>query len=135
MAKFTYKTLTVYVSEMSRATALEFAKECELIRLVADPEFLAREIDYLITRYAPCKVIVEGQPLDEGVHEIVVGEDEFMVLELPFTRENFNQLPVSLAATWTKAAEAENQYTVNFFLESLQKLVTNGSAKAPESGQ
>lgn len=135
MAKFTYKTLTVHVSEMSRATALDFAKECELIRLVADPEFLAREVDYLITRFAPSKVLYDGGLLDDGIHEIPISDDESITLVLPLTRENFNQLPVGLAAQWTKAAEAENQYVTDFFLQSLQKLVTNGSAKAPADGQ
>lgn len=123
--------LSIWVGEMSRATSLEFAREAELIQLVADADFLAREVDYLITRYALCKVIYNGAPLENGVHTIDTGSGDTITLELPLTRENFNQLPVSLAAAWTKAAEAENDYLTTFFLSALQKIATDTNGTLP----
>lgn len=128
MAKFSWKSLDVYVGEMSRAASLEFSQEAELMQLVSDQQFLAREVDFLITRYARSKVMCNGVLLEDGTHQIDIGDDETMELVLPLTRDNFNQLPVSLAAAWTKAAEAENQLVTDFFLQSLKKLAENISA-------
>lgn len=128
MAKFSWKSLSIYVGEMSRSDSLAFAQEAELMQLVADPSFLAREVDFLITRYARSKVTLDGELLADGTHVIDIGDDESIALVLPLTRENFNQLPVSLAAAWTKAAEAENQLVTDFFLQSLKNLAQNISA-------
>lgn len=122
MAKFSWKELDIYVGEMSRADSLMFSQEAELMQLVGSREFLAQEVDFLITRYARSKVMYKGELLNDGTHVIDTGDDESIALALPLTRENFNQLPVSLAAAWTKAAEAENQLVTDFFLQSLKKL-------------
>jgi len=128
MAKFAWKSLEIYVGEMSRAESLHFSQEAELIQLVGDQQLLAREIDFLITRYARSKVLYNGDILPDGTHLIDIGDGEQIPLVLPLTRDNFNQLPVSLAAAWTKAAEAENQLVTDFFLQSLKSLAENFSA-------
>lgn len=135
MAKFTWKSLTLIVTEMSRTTALEFAKEAELIQLINDFDVLTREVDYLITRYAPVKVLCDGKVLSEGTHVIDIGDDETINLVLPITRENFNQLPVSLAAEWSNIAESENTLVTAFFEDTVKKIAKNFSELKPAPAQ
>lgn len=128
MATFNWKTLTVYVGEMSRAEALAFSKQAEMIQLLQDAEALAREIDFMISGFSPSRVLHNNAALGDGDHTIAIGEGEYIKLTLPLTRACFDALPVSLAAAWTKAAEAENQLVTDFFLNALKTLSQRISA-------
>lgn len=126
--------LTIWVGEMSRAQALQFSQQAELITLVADFEFLSREVEFLFVSAAPCRVKYQDQLLADGIHEILVNPNEPpILLTLPMTRKCFDELPVSLSNEWYKAAEAENQYMAGFFLEALRKIERRSNGKLPAS--
>lgn len=119
---FKWKSLSVWVGEMSQADALALSRELEEIKLIPDKDMLAREINFLFTRYAPCRVTQDDKLLSDGEHELTVEQGLTLKLDIPLTRGCFYALPLSLSAAWTKAAEDENEYAANFFLTSLTAL-------------
>jgi hypothetical protein len=127
MTRFSYRGLQVYVGEMSRATALQFSRDAGQISLIAEPDYLAHEVDYLIVSHAPCKITHAGTILSAGTHAIELEDGSAIALTIPITRECFDALPASLALEWAQAATDENKIVTDFFLQALRRVVLNFS--------
>ncbi len=123
MSKFDWHGITVWVGEMSRATALQFSRDAGQISLIAEPDYLAHEVDYLIVCHAPYKITHAGTLLSAGSHEITLEDGSSIALTIPITRECFDALPASLALAWSQAATDENQLVCDFFLQALRRVV------------
>ena len=123
MSKFDWHGLTVWTGEMSRATALQFSRDAGQISLIADPDYLMHEVDYLIACHAPYKITHAGTLLSAGTHEIALDDDSTIALTIPITRECFDALPASLALAWSQAATDENKLVTDFFLQALRRVV------------
>jgi hypothetical protein len=122
--KFTWHDrLIVAVSEMNRASALRVAQSINaLLEIDTDKAgFMSNEIQLAFVLNAPCKVVYDGAVLDAGTHHLDMGEGG-VDLMLPLTREGFEMLPVSLTALWIEAAEKENEWLSNRFLQTLSRI-------------
>lgn len=133
MATFKWRDLTITVGEMSRTTALECARQFDLLaKVYTDYIELTREADVLAVLYAPVTVKVKETPFNSGTQTIEVEGRNPFDLTLPLTREGFYSLPMSLSEVWVNAAVTEN----GWFVDVLKKVfsLTSPNGSEPKSG-
>lgn len=136
MPTFTWHDcLTVSVHEMSRADALDCARQFDLLAGVIPNvgEYLA-EINALIAVKAPAAVRFQGVLLNAGPRHLVLSDEEAVDLTLPLTREAFDALPMSLATAWSNAASAANDWVVEALKKILLPVSPSSSASKSDSG-
>lgn len=137
MATFTWQDiLTVTVGEMSRAQALDCARQFQtLSRVYTDVDELMVEADVTGVLYAPVVVKLYGNLLDPGPHVITLADDVDFTLTLPLTHEAFNVLPMSLAQLWITAMVQSNGWLIDL-LKKVSSLTTeNGSGPKSDDAQ
>lgn len=126
--------LTVIISEMSRATALDCARNIDQIPLSEDSDAVARSIEAHIVSYAPTTVIdANGKVYQRGEVSVEYAEGERVSFTLPLTPDGLLALPVSLANLWADAALAENQWIVDGLKNVLSRVTPNVLASQPGS--
>lgn len=134
MATFTWRDeITVSVGEMSRAQALDCARQFEIATqfAISLPELMA-ETDVLGVLNAPAVVQHKSQVIDAGTRTITLADGECISLTLPMTRECFSALPISLTRQWITAMVKSNEWLV----DDLKKLLSLATEKIsePQSG-
>lgn len=128
--KFTWRDkLTVIVSEMSRATALDCSRDIDEIDISADSVTVTRALETLIVHYAPVTVIVDGRKFTSGAVKVEYAEDEWVEFTLPLDSAGLDSLPRGLADTWTECAVNENQWLV----DALKNVLSRVTQSNPES--
>lgn len=102
-----------------------------MVQLASDPDNpqVLALIDYMAVKHAPHRVYVDGRLIDRGQVEVQHKQEKF-TLELPLTRECYDQLPVQLAVEWAEAADAENSWAIRRFTNALTTRA--GTLSAPE---
>jgi hypothetical protein len=157
MAAFVWRErLRVSVSEMSRAAALDCARDFgAFIERLFDGAFEGvnkaqianTEIEWLFVHYAPVTFWLEGKPITDV--QLAFMDEPPVAFTLPITRECFDTLPISLTQPWADAAQEANEYLANTFLSRerdllarikeiqamVSPLTTIGSEPVPVNGQ
>lgn len=149
MASFLWRErLKVSVSEMSRAAALDCARDFgAFVSAALDGQYsgdrrslIDAEIEWLFVRYAPVVLLWDGLPF-ASTDFVLDGE---VTIAQPITRECFDALPISLAQQWADAAQEANEFLAAHFLSraetvarAVKALLTmpNSSAPEPANGQ
>lgn len=121
-------TLTISVSEMNRAQALDACRQFDLAAKVFSEDVeLFREVDVIAVLNAPVVVKIDNQIVTAGERVVTVGEEEPFMLALPLTHENFYALPMSLTELWIQAAAQSNEW----LLVTLKKTLDLTTVLAP----
>lgn len=123
--------LTVIISEMSRAAALDCSRDLGEVPIGDDEQTFARALEGCVVRYAPAVVIVDGQIYRSGPVKVEYSEGELLEFTLPLDTAGLNKLPVTLASVWIEAAEQENQFVVDGLKNVLSLVTTNALEPQP----
>lgn len=134
MPSFSWRdVLTVSVTEMSRAQALDCTRHFNLmVGVMSTIDDLLREADILAALYAPAVVRYHGDILAAGEKTIDLGDGETLTLTLPITREAFMALPMSLTERWISVAITANDWLIESLKKSFEGMLATTSA--PVSG-
>jgi len=126
MKKVVYRErLTLIISEVTRAKALQVV---QVVNALMDAEidnagFISNEFNFAYVSNAPVKVLWDGRLLEDGTHVLKFDDFDEMALVLPLTRECFEALPISITARWIEAAQIENEWLNNHFLQTMRLIV------------
>jgi hypothetical protein len=134
MTIFTWRDeLTITVNEMSRAQALDCARQFDLLaRVYTSYDDLMQETDVLGAMNAPAVIKIKDDVFIAGERAIALADGTTLHLALPLTRECFNALPMSLTQAWVSAMLDSN----NWLIDSLKKAFSLAAVTAsePQSG-
>lgn len=125
--------LTVIISEMSRAAALDCARDIDEIPITDTSDEITRAIEGHVMRYAPTTVIVDGQVYKSGPVKVEYAEGESLEFSLPLTGATLNALPRTLANTWIEAALEENMWVVDDLKNALSRVTEIAQESQPGS--
>jgi hypothetical protein len=142
MPSFTWRNLTVTVGEMSRAQALDCARDFNpLVGLFpANDTGLLMELEVLCVLHSPATILGndDGLQAATGSKTYTVDEKE-LTITLPITREAFDKLPYTLTKAWIIAAVDANGWLVDDLKKALSRITTqinaspSGSVPSSES--
>lgn len=137
MAKFTWSkgevSITLRVGEMSRAAALDCARDFEPLLMLPDgSKSVDTEIELLFVKYAPAAIIAGDKVITQGDYTVNLPDGGKLLITLPMTRECFNELPVTLTREWGEHAAAENAWVYQDLKNALSRILQMISV--PESG-
>lgn len=134
MPELHYGELTIKLWEMDRMTALQCERAYnEFLQSEPDGEQQVNdEIDYLLTRFTPCRLTYQGKVLDDGSHTVTL-DDKTYALSSPLTRADFDRLPYTLTFRWSMEAGKVNPVVVTNFLTRRPQRVTPPMTAVPLS--
>lgn len=138
MPNFIWHDLTITVSEMSRAAALDCARDFNAVRnLFQDDNSLLAELEVLCALHTPC-IVKDAAGVVQSSKQIVSGDTTFE-LTLPLTRENFDRLPFSLTRDLIIASVDANEWLLQDLKKVFSRIEPNPavspSGSAPSTEQ
>ena len=135
MATVTYGPVSVAIGIMSWAEGIKLTKQ--FIGFVeqntGDNTTTLNTIGAYFAIYAPHKVYVNKQLIEDGEHIITNGDHTF-TLTLPLTVEQFVQLPGPLVGDWIEAATEENDWLIKRLDFMVSRIILTLNEPLPGSG-
>jgi len=135
MASIEYGPVKVVIGIMSWAEGIKLTKQ--FIGFVEqstdDSATILNTIGAYFAIYAPHKVYVNGQLIENGDHT-VDNDDNPFTLTLPLTVEQFVQLPGPLVGDWIEAATEENDWLLKRLDFMVRRVISTISVPLPGGG-